>query len=63
MADFYVGQVVRFYPRVTGGEVVAVVTGVRFIPFWGPTVDIRVTDGTRYWPTGSTGSMDPEDLV
>jgi hypothetical protein len=63
MADHYIGDVVEFSPRVTGGYVVAVVTAVHDIPLFGVTLDIRVTDGTRYWPPGTRESISADVLL
>lgn len=50
--EFFVGQTVTFYPRITGGYVVATVEAIHEIPLYGTSLDILVTDGTRAWPTG-----------
>lgn len=59
--EFYVGQVVQYRPPVTGGQVVAVVTAVHNMQF-GVSLDVRVTDGTRYWPTGCETAFFAEDV-
>jgi hypothetical protein len=48
-ANFYVGMVVQFAPPVSGGVVVAVVTKV----INRTTLALRITDGTRNYPTGT----------
>lgn len=50
---FHVGQVVEFRPPVCGGVVIAVVTGLPAIN----QINIRVTDGTLVYPTGSFATL------
>lgn len=61
MARYGVDDVVTFRPRVTGGHVVAVVTGVHN-SLVGPAYNIRITDGTRVWPTGANECIS-EDVL
>lgn len=61
-ATRYVDEVVTFSPGVTGGHVVAVVTGVQYDARFGYSYNIRITDGTRAWPTGATECV-PEDML
>lgn len=61
--NFYVDQVVEFRPRVTGGVAIAVVTGVRHVPFFGMCVDIRITDGTYHYPTGHCETVSVAELT
>lgn len=59
-----IGDVIEFCPRVTGGYVTAVVLGVHSDPrFGGVTLDIRVTDGTAYWPTGTRESISADVVL
>ena len=60
--DFFIGQVIEYRPRVTGGIVVAVVTGIHDIPLFGVSLDIRVTDGTRTWPPGTRESISADGI-
>lgn len=59
----YVGQVVRFRPPVTGGEVAAKVTAVHSDPRWGTSLEVLITDGTRTWPTGSRECIDATQVL
>lgn len=61
-ALYAVDDVVTFSPGVTGGHVVAKVTGVVFHAYFGCSYLVLVTDGTRAWPTGSTECV-PEDML
>ena len=63
MASHYVGEIVSFNPRVTGGYVTAVVLAVHDIPLFGVSLDIRVTDGTAYWPTGIRESISADVVL
>lgn len=63
MSDHYIGEVIEFCPRVTGGYVTAVVLGVYHVPQHGVTLDIRVTDGTAYWPPGTRESISAEVVL
>ena len=51
--QFHVGQVVEYRPPICGGVVIAVVTGLPNIN----QVNIRVTDGTLVYPTGSFATL------
>lgn len=59
----YVGQIVRFRPPVTGGEVTAKVTAVHSDPRWGTSLEVLITDGTRTWPTGSRECIDATQVL
>lgn len=61
--DHYVGEIVQFVPRVTGGYVVATVTAVHDVPHFGTSLEIYVTDGTAYWPTGTVETISAEVLL
>lgn len=50
---FNIGQVVEFRPPVCGGVVIAVVTGLPNLN----QINIRVTDGTLVYPTGSFATL------
>jgi len=58
----YVGQVIRYRPRVTGGEVIGVITAVHRHPYYATSVTFRITDGNRLYPTGSTECVFAEDV-
>lgn len=66
MADiaptYYVGQVVEYRPRVTGGVVIGVVTAINGTGK-SAAVTLRVTDGTRVYPTGITECVFAEDVT
>ena len=53
----YVGEVIEYRPRITGGIVIAVVTAVHDSPLFGVSLTIRVTDGTAYWPVGTVETV------
>lgn len=61
-AKYGVDDVVEFSPRVTGGHVVGVVTGVIFDARAGYAYTVRITDGTWAWPTGVTEGVS-EDML
>jgi hypothetical protein len=61
-ANWAIDDVVTFSPLVTGGHVVAKVTGVFFHAYFGYSYNIRITDGTRAWPTGATECVS-EDML
>lgn len=59
--EHYVGEVIEYRPRVTGGVVVGVVTAVNGTGK-SAAVTFRVTDGTRVYPTGTTECVFAEDV-
>ena len=58
----YVGQVIRYRPRITGGEVIGVITAVHPHPY-ASSVTFRITDGNRLYPTGATECVFEADVT